>query len=829
MSKDRQQPVIEPSNLAVMRTRLASSGKRATRRTWSWVLDNKTLCIAGVAVFLLSLPIIGTVVVTRRRAEAARPTPQTMTRLLVDALIAVDAEKFREARKLFGQLNLAYLDREQTTIVEFVLGALAADEAEGYVGADQEPHFRAAVKHLKQSRELGYPYGHEAMATFLLGKSLFHLGMMTESRDYLEEALTRVPRRATEVHGMLAEAYVWGATPDLASALKHCKAYLGSAELAEDDRHRGTLREAELHWKLSDIAACSQALTRIPTDSPYIANASILRARILLHDAEQARASLPADADDAARGKIRQQFQEALSVLRRAQQDPLNTQVIGKAMYLIGICYLNLDDPQAAIEQLRRTSRVYEDTPEGLAAGMEAANLLRRLGRHDEAIEGYVQVFDGVGLTINSEVENPWTSREQFRAHALEAYNFYLLRGEYQRTTKLVEHVSPLVQPARAADMAAELRRDWARHVVDDANQMSEPAAAGEQQRGRRMLREAGLLYSQAAKLNFAERQYTEDVWQSAECYRQGHNFTAASRMFEEYMKYEATKRRSAALVGLGDCLLSLGRPAAALDVLQQCYEMMPDDVASYTARLLSSRAFRQLGKSQEAEALLRENIGGNLLTPESKEWRESLFTLGELLAQQERHDEAIKVLSEAVARYPDSRLSVEGRYMIAEEHRQASIAPREKAQSDTIETARVGHLKQVQQYLTAAIEHYEEVQRILNQRQERETLPPLEQSILRNSYFAVASAMIDLGRYEDAIRAYSTATNRYQHAPEVLEAFVQIAGCYRRLNRPQEARGTVRQAQVVLNRLPEKAPYEQATNFSRKQWVELLDWMITL
>ncbi len=122
-----------------------------------------------------------------------------------------------------------------------------------------------------------------------------------------------------------------------------------------------------------------------------------------------------------------------------------------------------------------------------------------------------------------------------------------------------------------------------------------------------------------------------------------------------------------------------------------------------------------------------------------------------------------------------------------------------------------------------------DEAQRILNQRQEREPLTPLEQAILRNSYFAVASAMVDLGRYEDAIRAYATATNRYQHAPEVLEAFVQIAGCYRRLNRPREARGTVRQAQVVLNRLPEKAPYEQATNFSRKQWVELLDWMITL
>ena len=37
------------------------------------------------------------------------------------------------------------------------------------------------------------------------------------------------------------------------------------------------------------------------------------------------------------------------------------------------------------------------------------------------------------------------------------------------------------------------------------------------------------------------------------------------------------------------------------------------------------------------------------------------------------------------------------------------------------------------------------------------------------------------------------------------------------------------RKAKVVLNRMPENAPYQQATNFSRKQWVDLLDWLITL
>lgn len=829
MSKDRQPPFAEPSNLAVLRSRVVASANWSLRKTRSWILDHKQQSIGAATVFLLTIPIVGMVIVARWRADAVKPTPAKMTNLLIETLAAVDAEKFTVAREFVQKLDLAYLDPEQITTVEYILGALAADEADECVGADRETPFRAAVEHLKRSRERGFPYQHEASATFLLGKSLYHSGRMTESRQFLEESLSLVPHRATEAHGMLAEAYRWGATPDLAKALEHNQAFLSARDLPKADRELAMLREAEVHWKVGDITSCSRAIDMIPSDSRSFANASIFRGRIILQDADDALASLPANADDEALRQVREKFQNALAVLRRAQQDPLNTQVIGKAMYLIGVCHLKLDDVQAALEQLRRTNRVYVNTPEGLAAGIEEADLLRRLGRHDEAIKCYVQVFDGVGLAMTGEVDNPWISREQFRTRAVDAHSFYMQRGEFERATQLVEHMAPLVQPARAAEMAAELRRDWARDVLGDAELLSGPVALEKHQHGRRMLREAGLRYAHAAKLNFSERQYTDDVWLSAECYRLGHNFTTGAKMYEEYLKYEAKRRRSVALVGLGECLLSLGRPVAALAVLKQCYEMMPNDVASYSARLLANRAYGQLGKPREAEALLRENISGNLLTPDSKEWRDSFFALGKLLAGQGRHEEAIKVLSEAVARYPDSRASIEARYLIAEEFRRAAKIPQESALADTIETARVSHLKQVQQYLTAAVTHYEEAQRLLNRQQERTELTPLEKAILRNSYFAVGMAMVDLGRYEDAIRAYSTATNRYQHAPEVLEAFVQIAGCYRRLNRPLEARGTVRQAKVVLNRLPEQAPYQQATNFSRKQWTEMLDWMIAL
>ena len=83
--------------------------------------------------------------------------------------------------------------------------------------------------------------------------------------------------------------------------------------------------------------------------------------------------------------------------------------------------------------------------------------------------------------------------------------------------------------------------------------------------------------------------------------------------------------------------------------------------------------------------------------------------------------------------------------------------------------------------------------------------------------------------RYDDAIQAYSAATNRYQHDPESLEAYVQIASCHRRLGRPSEARGTLEQARVVLQRIRPDADFVRTTRLARQDWVQLLDWLRTL
>ena len=246
--------------------------------------------------------------------------------------------------------------------------------------------------------------------------------------------------------------------------------------------------------------------------------------------------------------------------------------------------------------------------------------------------------------------------------------------------------------------------------------------------------------------------------------------------------------------MSLGEAQLALENFDRALEALNECITGYPSDAASYRARLLAAKARIEKGDLKEAEKLFRENLEDGGLTPKSFEWRDSLFAMGALLETEGRDEEAILRLEEFVERYPDSPQVIDARYLIGEAYRRSARLPREKLESDTIETSRIAHNRQMQQLLAAATAQYEQVQDILTRRQEQTELDLSDQAILRNCYFARGAAFYDMGRYEDAIRAYSAATNRYQHEPEVLEA---LAADRRLLSASGQARGSPRHARA--------------------------------
>ena len=257
---------------------------------------------------------------------------------------------------------------------------------------------------------------------------------------------------------------------------------------------------------------------------------------------------------------------------------------------------------------------------------------------------------------------------------------------------------------------------------------------------------------------------------------------------------------------------------------MNECIVAYPSDAASYRARLLAAKAHLEKGETKEAEKLLRANLEDGYLTPKSLEWRDSLFALGSLLQTSDRDEEAIPRLEEYVERYPDSPQLIDARYLIAEAYRRSARIPREARErhdrnvADRPQQADATAPDRGDRPIRAGARHPHapsgaDRAGCFRSGDLAELLLCPRRRVLRN------------GPLRRRDPRYSAATNRYQHQPEVLEALMQIAACYRRLGKPEEAHGTLEQAKVILARIGKEARFTETTNYTREQWSQILDW----
>jgi tetratricopeptide (TPR) repeat protein len=335
----------------------------------------------------------------------------------------------------------------------------------------------------------------------------------------------------------------------------------------------------------------------------------------------------------------------------------------------------------------------------------------------------------------------------------------------------------------------------------------------------------AGEAYRELAKLHYVTREYPEFIWEAAQALLAARDYPAAAQQYREYMSLESRNRRPLALLGLGQSLVARGETQEALAILQECIDLDPTSVASFQARLLAAEAHLEQGETSRAEACLHDNLDSDFLTPASQEWRESLFALGRLLFEAGRYNEAVSRLEEAVARYPRDPQSLDARYMLALSYWKTALVA-ESTQGGVTEAERDRRLRDA---LDDALSYYDQVLEAFEHRGTDSPLPPWQRGMLRNSYFGRGAVLFKLGRFEPAIHAYLAIINRYQGSPEVLEAYVEIFNCYRRLHRTDEARSALQLARVALDHLPEKAAFDAATNYSRQEWADYLESLATL
>lgn len=790
------------------------------RRLANWVKSNPLQ--AGIVAGMVLLPVAPIVVVqlTLRYGRESASEAQGLAK----ALEALDRGRNGDAAAIARKLGTVDpLPADELGGKPFVLGVVADRRAEQLLERSQRRYRLLAASFLEEARALGFPAGREAEGLFLLGKNLYQSGQIARSLPVLQQALTLNPRRRPELHHYLAGACLAESPARFREALTHNAEYLADKKLSKAQRQAGLLEQARIQFELREFDACRQTLEQISDSASLREGVTLLKGRLL---SEQARA-LPKDKSGRPGEARKAAFEQAIETLRAVQGRTSPPATAAASEYLIGLCLEGLGDEKAALQEFDRAMGRYMETDAGLAAGFAAGDLLRRQGRYASAMQRYrstLRAFERVQPRSNA-----WTPLEDLRSRAMEAYRQLLRAKQFQLAIELAGLLTPLFSSERSLQLSAEASALWGQDLLSQAAPTPSAQASELEQQARDKLRQAGRLYEKLARMHRAAREFPDDLYHSAENFLAGHDYSAAIDSFRAYLKAESRRRRPRALIGLGEAQLARGMPDAALVSLKECIDSHSRDAAVFEARLLASQAYLEKGDAKAAEALLLDNLDGEALTPASQEWRDSLFAVGRLLYRAGRYREAVQRLEEAVNRYPKQPASIEARYLIAESYRRRAQEAREQGRNEATAEGRLARNREATGLLETSLKNFDLERDELLARQEQGPLSPLEEAILRNCFFARGAVLYELGRYRDAIDAYSSATNRYHRHPEVLQAYVQIAACYRRLGRPVEARSTLEQAKYALKHLADDAAVDGATNYTRDEWNRILNTLDTL
>jgi tetratricopeptide (TPR) repeat protein len=803
-----------PSRLRGLLGRIATTAATHWKRTIAAGLT-VLLLIAGIALawtYMVNLAI---------KAERSK---------LDEALTALDEGNYEQARQLVRHvLGSGALPRSEFGTPLFILGVVKTYDA----GADVIPEQRrtqylVASRYLTKARSYGLPPEREKQALLLLGKSLIETLEIDRGIEVLTSALEVEPSEGGELniatHRLLAEAYVLLSQPDYALALQHLSAVLDAKNLTPEQKIAALLLKAKTLGRMNRYDDAQRELASLPAATQHDPNLLLTRGQLLLDGVAAELDHRPIRKDGSLPADLKIQVAEATKLLREAEKsDTQAGDVTRRAYYLLGRAAALEGNQRAALKLFTRTQQQFGDSPEGLAAKLAEADILRRDGDDRGALLWYRQVLqsDTDPESYRSEV----LPIRELRDRILEAVSEFVRDGLFANAIAMLDNFTPLFNRTQELELRGKTLREWGERELRQAE--NETKASKELRRsGLKRLREAGVAFEALAQLRFATASYPNDLWDSADCFYLGHSYTSAARLLDTYLKTEPEKRNAEALLRLGQVNLALGRIQPSITALQECIELYDRDNATYQARIDCAKAYWRRGDSVEAERLLRVNLSGSQLEPRSPEWKDSLFALGLLLFDQGRYEEAIGTLEEAVERYPEDRQTLQARYVTGEAYRRWAAEPLERLENARTASEREKLEQLVRERLNQALQQFKLVQSSITLKIQNVQEDAPFAAMRRNCYMLEGACLFDLGKYQEAIEAYQNVSSLYPNEPFVLETFVQIANCWQRLDRAQNAHGAIKQAQLTLQQMPGDADFAATTAFSREEWRMLLNNM---
>lgn len=787
-----------------------------------------------------------------------RPAPQTPAQQFAEALKQLENKDFAAARELAKTLEeRRYRPEECPGGVEYVLGQAAFGLAETAADPTIEAPYAAAAAFLKEAEHQGLADDYRPAWAFAYGKCQWELGELSTARPNLEEACETYAARRLDAAKMLADLYLdpsWK-SPELLDKALTLNASVLAATTANSAEHAAALQQKAEILLAQNHTTESQAVmaevSRINHDSPDVA---VVQARILIQE---------------------QRFLEAIDLLAPiAEKDASSLVATRHAQFLMGwAAELSARDDattpvdsansarrselrQRAADYYQKTVQRFERTDEGLAAELCLARLQQEDGAHERALRSYGAVLRTVQRP--QDFRNRWLSVEQFRQRILAAWNAWTQTNHFDEAIALSELMTPLFPREQADEYSARAHQRAAETLADELSKATTTVQSRRQSELRQKWHESAAAFERLAKLRRTKMDYSEALWTAAEHYRRAHDFQAAIAQLDRFLAEPDEPTRPVALVRRAQMLLDLDRYEEAAKDLVNVVKKEPTSPAAFHAQWLLGQCALERGRPAEAEAAWRDMIESDRLTPAATEWRAALHSLAKLLTDQASDDrrralsrptgdgtdastlwrqverragEAVRLWETFLARYPTSPQTVEARYLLgkglqlqAEQlHRHWNAAETDNARQQT--------KKLLDITLTRAVTSFEAVRDALMPFAQEDRLSAVDAQILQSAWFELPHTLFLVGRYDEAISAYTAAANRHPQDVRVLTAYVQMAQAYAQLGKPVEARSMIEQAKVILEQqqIPTAAFSAPTTNYSRPEWEEWLERVVRM
>ncbi len=487
----------------------------------------------------------------------------------------------------------------------------------------------------------------------------------------------------------------------------------------------------------------------------------------------------------------------------------------------------------------------------GAAAWLGLGEIEAELAHYRDSLDAYLQVISSVerGDQMGD------LGREGIEGSMLKQYTRLSLEGDHENALRYAELILRLhgTDPSATSVLRmAEAHRALAEQLLKDVPKTADglPDFSGvdpvTMEEARSHSYKSAQAYRQHARmvaLADAEASGTS-LWFSADGYDRAGEDIEARKGFAEYVQTRPDDPRAIqARYRLARVNQSRGEYPAAVELFEEILSLEPTSVWAYRSYVPLSQCMMLSGADNavdSAETKLLEVLEGGLFEPDAVEFKAALIELGLLYRRVERYPEAIEHLSSALTRFPELEDDPQLLFALSDANRGSAtqIAETLRATLPRSEKLRLAKLRK--ERLIEALGMYDRVAQALEEGGRRRT--DLEKLIQRNAMFYRGDCAYDLGRslqgqesetavayFNDAIRYYDAAAQRFSDDASSLVAMVQIVNCHAALENWREAKTAQVRARSRLKELPREAFETAELPMSRAHWEEWLESTIAL